>query len=38
MAISLKDNLTSSYFSAAHKLYSKRHAAESLLMLRVMMM
>ena len=24
MAISLKDNLTSSYFSAAHKLYSKK--------------
>lgn len=27
MAISLKDNLTSSYFNAAHKLYSKRRAA-----------
>ena len=24
MAISLKDNLTSSYFNAAHKLYSKK--------------
>lgn len=27
MAISLKDNLTSSYFNAAHKLYSKKARA-----------
>ena len=26
MAISLKDNLTSSYFNAAHRLYSKKGA------------
>ena len=27
MAISLKDNLTSSYFNAAHKLYSLKRRA-----------
>lgn len=31
MATSLRDNLTSSYFNAAHKLYSKRLAGASLL-------
>ena len=38
MATSLRDNLTSSYFNAAHKLYSKKARRRIIAYVKAMMM